>query len=922
MAHLAQLIALTNDLVDAVAAIPQTERARLERCRESALRGVRNQAFLRTNQFDIENHLNGLEERFRVIGREALADALRERLDALETHRNKWTPEVLHFILELSDQPAQKSNLSDLDLLYEPEEIAGPKLTWKDIAKEDGWHQDRAIWRTIDYSPSSDDELYEDGEQSERSDESLSTISFDDEPRHRTAQEMAVECSGGDLLVKQVQDSQTWRYVANVSDAGGRAKKIPLASSQLLREVLFMLGNLETSLFNSQCELDTSYQLAGVSWPTYKALATSFAECGRKLAPLRSFVTKREQIPLLQVFQGSLQKVLHSFDSELAACQSRFVAPKLDAVVSLVTVLSQLEPWLTPLYVLSRIVQELQTERNPHAFRYLELLYDAVGTAQLEGSQASYKLLGGLFFDCFQVYLKPIRMWMEDGRLLPGDRTFFVSESSTKLPLHQIWKSQFNLLRTPDGTLHAPRFLRPAIDRIFTTGKSIVVLKHLKHYELARNRRAEDEPQMDFATVCPDELEFAPFSELFNTAFNAWIQSKHHTASATLRELLFNSYGLSQGLDALERLYLMSDGSASDTFASAVFRHLDSFSSSWKDRFTLTEIAQEAFSLCDGVDAYRLSADVTPIDHSRVTQLAGSAAALRSSVRKGLPAIQLRYRLPWPVQVIIPEEAVVQGYQSVFTLLLQTRRALSLLRHPLRHSSVGGDGGGVADHHHNHPSHLARYYLLHSKLWWFCTTVMTYLTSIVLTPATMKLRQGLRDAVDVDDMIAVHADFAKRIVAESCLGAKLEPIRDGVLDIFDLAVRLEDAHAAEMARRDEEDNEISRLSVMSSPYQSPAKWTGGKPRVRRKTMDDDEDDSDVELDRTRQASMMNRRGVMGGGAGIEKSHTVKMRELHADFERHLRFVTAGLRGAARASRDEAATKWDLLAEMLEVGVHE
>jgi gamma-tubulin complex component 5 len=34
----------------------------------------------------------------------------------------------------------------------------------------------------------------------------------------------------------------------------------------------------------------------------------------------------------------------------------------------------------------------------------------------------------------------------------------------------------------------------------------------------------------------------------------------------------------------------------------------------------------------------------------------------------------------------------------------------------------------------------------------------------------------------------------------------------------------------------------------------------------------------------------------------------------------VRFVAGGLRGVARASREEAAAKWDLLAEMLEVGI--
>ncbi|KAK4043463.1 Spc98 family-domain-containing protein [Parachaetomium inaequale] len=898
MAYLAQLGALTDELVTAVTAIPEVRNAH----REAVLRSLRTHTFTRTNQFEVEDRLNGLEERFSVVGRDGLAEALRQRLDALEPHRNQFTPDLLHFLLELADQPVQNSNLSDLDALVEPEEDALPPLTWRDIAREDGWKQERDIWKFVDYSLGSSDEEEVDG-QSEASLESLKTASSAEDQRQRTAQDLAIKPQGAKLL-KQVQDAQAWRQ-APALYGDGRSKKTPISTTQLLREALFMLAGLETTLFDARYNPVTRYQLRSVSWDSYKALVTSFSECGRKLAPLRAFAETREQSPLLQVFRDCLQKALRSLDSELSLIQTRLVAIKEDVVVSLIGVLGELGPTLAPLYVLADIVRQVQEERNPHAFRYLELLYDAVGMAQLQGNRDTYHLLGTIFFDCFQVYLKPIRLWMEEGKLLPGDRTFFVSESPTKLPLPQIWKGQFNLLRTPEGNLHAPRFLKPAIHRIFTAGKSIVVLKHMKQHEATKKYRATAEPKMDFATVCPDALEFAPFSELFSAAFRAWIQSKHHTAAATLRELLFSSYGLTQSLEALQHIYLMSDGAKSNSFASSIFRHLDNFSSSWRDRFTLTEIAQEAFSAC--VDSYRLSADID----SR--SLAHSALASRSSVRLSLPAIRLNYRLSWPVQIVIPEEGI-QGYQTLFTFQLQARRALSILQHPTL--SLQRRGRSTPD--------TARYYLLRSKLLWFTNTITTYLTTLVLAPNTARLHTELRDAAvaaaDVDDMVAAHAAFFARLVDESLQGAKLRPIRDCVLDVFDLAIRLADAQRAEAARREEEDLEISRLSVMSSPYKAAAASSStadkGREEAKRRRVDEDEDED--EEGESGGEWMARRGGVIGEG----KTHAVVLRELHGEFERHLRFVAGGLRGVARASKEEAAAKWDLLAEMLEVGIRE
>ena len=800
--------------------------------------------------------------------------------------------------MELADQPAQNSKLSDLDALIEPEEDAPPPITWSDIAREDGWKEERDLWRSIDYSLGSSDEEEVD-HQSEASIESLTTSPFAEDQHRRTAQDLATKSQGAEPL-KQAQDAQAWRH-ASAQDGDRRSRKTPISTIQLLRESLFMLAGLETTLFDYECNPVTKYQLRGVSWDSYKALVTSFSECGRKLAPLRAYVENKEQSPLLQVFQDCLQKALHRLDSELSSIQAGLVAIKEDVVVSLIGVTGELGPKLAPLYELADIVRQVQQERNPHAFRYLELLYDAAGIAQLQGSNATYRLLGTIFFDCFQVYLKPIRLWMEEGKLLPGDRTFFVSESPARLPLSQIWQGQFNLLRSPEGNLHAPRFLDPSIHRIFETGKSIVVLKHMKQHESTKKYRATAEPSMDFATVCPDELEFAPFSELFGSAFQAWIQSKHHTAAATLRELLFSSYGLSESLDALQHIYLMSDGSMSNSFASSVFRHLDALNTSWQDRFTLTEVAQEAFSGC--LDSYRLSASIDP------RGLAGhSPLTARSSVRHSLPSIRLHYRLSWPVQIVVPEDDI-HGYQALFTFQLQARRALSLLQYPilpLQHRRTGPAH-----------AHMARYFLLRSKLLWFANTIQTYLATLVLAPNAARLRTDLAAsaAADVDDMVAAHAAFIRRVSSEACQGAKLEPIREGMLDVFDLAVRLEDAQRVEAARREEEDGEVLRLSVMSSPYKaSPAR--GGRP-VKRRRVDEDEDEEDEEerLGGKRVA----RTGAVGDAG---KPYAAALRELHADFERHLRFVAGGLRGVARASKDEAAAKWDLLAEMLEVGIKE
>ncbi|EGS17244.1 uncharacterized protein CTHT_0065630 [Thermochaetoides thermophila DSM 1495] len=898
MAFLAQLGALADDLVSAIVGIPEDQTTQRDACRDFVLRSLRHHNFGRTNQFEVQDRLNGLEERFSIVGRDALADALRTRLDALEPHQNQFTPELLHLLLELADQPAQKARLSDLGGLDKPKKEEAPPLTWRQIAKEDNWKDDPEIWRFISYREDSSDDDRSRADQPADSQsvislESLTTATTEDESCRLTPEDLVVEPDGADLL-RQIQKAQSWRNMPAL-DAEGPPKKTPISTIHLLREALFMLSGLETTLFDQDCAPALDYQLHGVAWTTYKALATSFSECGRKLIPLRSFIKTKEQSPLLQVFQDSAQKALASFDRTLSSIQERFVSIQADTIVSAMSVLEEVSKAVVPLHALSGIVRQLGEERNPHAFRYLELLYDSVELAQLQGQMDTYKLLGRAFFDCFQVYLRPIRLWMEEGRVLPGDRTFFVSESPTKLPLSQVWKGQFNLRQTPDGALHAPRFLKFALHRIFTAGKSIVVLKHMKRHEpVTKYGVSAAEPKMDFETVCPPELEFAPFSELFNTAFQNWIESKHHTAAVTLRELLFTSYGLSEELRALQHVYFMSNYSVVNDFTSSIFRHIDTVNDSWQDRFALTELAQDALSSC--IIRERLSAEID------LRILADHVSAPRNSVRFFLPAIRLRYRLPWPVQIVVPEDSI-RAYQTVFTYQLQLHRALSALHQP------------IFTFRKPSPAKEQRlYYRLHTHLLWFTNTLLTYLTTFVLAPNTAQLTTALDAAEDIDEMVAAHGAFVSRILAESGLTPAMAPIREAILDVLDLAIRVEGVHHKEAERWEREKSERERLEVMASPYTSPEKkrrLLALPPRRARRSrgISVSEEDWDDQTDEV-------------GRAEEGKSYGAMLRDSQKEFERLLRFVAAALRGTARASKDEAASKWDMLAEMLEAGIKE
>ncbi|KAI0472073.1 Spc98 family-domain-containing protein [Xylariaceae sp. FL0804] len=884
MAFAAQLGALTDELVEVIASTSaQSEPERFNVLRESSLRKLRHHGFLRTNQFEVQETLDGLQEHFRVLNRDGLADALRDRLVALEPHAKMWTPEALHLLLCLSDQPVQKATLASVELLKEPDDEPPPDLRWRDIAREDGWGKDRGLWENVYFGNISSDNDEDVEDRTNESEASGDTAPSSIEARYRRDPTDYLDSSQDTEALEAIQLGQSWRTNATLDAlAGRRPKKVVITELQAVREIFFVLLGLKSSLFDANGSSSLAFQLGHVSWQAYRSLMSSFGEGRRQLSLLRDFVKQRQQVPLLQVFQGAVERRLGLFDSRISGLQAQFVSIEQDIVVSLMRIYDDVKPELRPMMVLADTVREVQHSKHSQPFLYLELLFDRICITQLQGDTSVFNFLSQLFFECFEVYLRPIRLWMEQGDLVESDEVFFVSATPAEVPRRRVWSDQYELRRTAEGALYAPRFLEPAASKIFTTGKTIVVLKLLGKYRSTGEQMPE--PSLSFEERGDSSVAgFAPFTETFSQLFEQWMQSKYQAASETLRQALFKTCGLWSVLDALQHIYLMSDGSRSDNFAGPVFNNIDLLNQSWHDRFSLTSIAQEAFD------------NIADPDRISVTLSAGSGDVdvknVRRTVRQGLPMIRVAYRLSWPIRIVVSDEALVH-YQSAFTLLLQLRRAIYVIH---KHRLLSD---GLADP----TTEQAAYYAMRTKLLWFCGSLQSYLTTLVLEPLSTQLRDDLREAQDIDAMIASHSAFAKRMVDEACLGGKLDPIRECILDVFDLAIKLQDARQFESERVAEEMRELSRSSATSSPANAAGKRYMNTSEEEDETFLSDQDQSAMVQD-----------------TGPDQSYAERLREIRADFDRHVKFIYSGLRGVSRATGNPAASKWDMLAEMLEVG---
>lgn len=586
MAQNAKVAALTDELIQSIIGFdPETERKAYKHAKDIATRGLRAHQYNRTNQFEVHASFDGLDEKFRVLDRDDLADALQSRVKELRGHRNKWIPEYLSLLLLLSDRPTENSQVEALDLLRPP--TPPSPLTWAQIL-EDNPYSDEEIWKDIDYAAeSSEDERTP--KRKDKKSKSTPPSSIDEDDTFNA--ESYVILTKSDTL-SEIEGVQFWK-----SQADQETGKIEITELQAVRETLFMLAGLHTSLFltdkqHSNIRVNQKYIFSHAIMKTIDHLLSQLADIGRDLYRLRRWAKRSSSLPLIQTFEAMIRVRLACYDQHLAELQRNYLVPKTPIAVSLLELHDDIRQISRPLLRLAHLVADIEPQLLINPFIHLETLFEQISLAQMTLELDVFEYFSRIFFECLQTYLKPIRRWMESGELGANDETFFVFENDSGSEVSSLWHDRFVLRRGKEDALRSPEFLQPAAMKIFNTGKSVVFLKELGVYGTGLNS-SELEPGLDYETVCGTSgIPLSPFPELFQSAFEMWIRSKYSLASTILRNHLFIQSGLLKALSNFGILFLSTNGSIFQDFSDAVFERMDAQQRGWNDRFLLTELAR------------------------------------------------------------------------------------------------------------------------------------------------------------------------------------------------------------------------------------------------------------------------------------------------------------------------------------------
>ncbi|KAJ5836724.1 Spc97/Spc98 [Penicillium robsamsonii] len=865
MALAADLSTLADALITSVTKISPDQKgsARFQSLKRRVQGGLRTGSHTRTDQFAVAKQLEGLQEKFQILNRDELAEALHIRLVELERNQNSWLPEILSLLLQLSDRPAL---LSTVKRSEEGAKAPEPKetLSWSDLNADGTAFSDEEIWEQVDFAGDSSDDDF----SSVASDVSL--------PKHRpqpvttvdegyTIPEDVFVPTEDENLVVSLEKAQFWRAENHPSlpQGGGSATSRLVTESQLARETIFMLQGLPTSIYvylDDDFGADRRYMLAHSSRESLASLLRCFSEIGAKLNNVRCFTKLPQTIPYMQTFCRGIEDRLLEFDRVLSQVQCTYLSA--GSTVSLIQLLVDVRQHSHELVLLAEMITKLGKNSTDQPMRCLDLLYNLICKLEALGDETSSQRLAELFFMCFKTYSSSIRLWMETGQVDASDSTFFVRTNRENGDLRTLWHDWF-VLDTGHRNQRIPRFLEAGVQKVFTAGKSMVFLRHLNAPPDIEAMRFEDLYSQDSSVLLP-------FPGLVESAFEKLVDVDHSLSASLLRTELDQQCGLRTSLDALQHVYLAKNMSAVSVVDAKIFELIDR-GRSWDDRFLLTEISRTAFNSVSVIDTSRLL--VRPASTpSRVSQNNHRTVGI-------LEAISIDYGLPWPIANIITDEAI-HTYQRISTFLMQIRRAkYAIVRQRIRDARITTpDDNDTLVH------------ALHHNMLWVLDFIYGHLTYLVISTATKSLHKDLSGAQDVDAMIAAHQSYMSSLEAQCLLSKELSHIHDAIINFLDLCVHFADLQAAHLLG--DEDQHLENLKTPD---------TKRDPEDEFDT-DDDEDYDDMNHEHTLTVSFR------------DSTYTQQMKTVNNHFSHLTTVVTDGLKTLAQA---DGLQSWDILADRLE-----
>ena len=276
-----------------------------------------------------------------------------------------------------------------------------------------------------------------------------------------------------------------------------------------------------------------------------------------------------------------------------------------------------------------------------------------------------------------------------------------------------------------------------------------------------------------------------------------------------LLHVLKDSWGFTRQVDIIEATFMMGSSGFTQTFATRLFSYMRS-KRQWGDIGEIGIILKEALSeggLARDVPQGAFSLEVSPApgqdadsEDSEPEPRAGAVGALRIGVQHSvseLERIRLRYRVPWPIHMIISESSLAQ-YNDLFIFLLQVKYAKNEMDKLQGLFTAGQFERKVTENIFNGMSQGMRWnrieHLRHEILH-FIHVIHHWLLTGFHSNARPRLEKRLEEVTGFDGVLRLHELFLRDSSLQSLIGSEKlwKSVAVRIKEILEMTLRFADA---------------------------------------------------------------------------------------------------------------------------------
>lgn len=844
-----------------------------KRLQDAFRRRVKRHNNARTNQFEVIERLDGLEEKFQILTLDNLSDALHQRRRELREFEHQWLPDVLDFFLHLAGDPARNENL--LRVYRVPPRIGTPPpLRWKDVLADDPIDRNDRLWRVPNFRDN-DDSGYDD-------DDSAPSVNVSPSSKRGGPSLTDPETS----LDKILQPHKASLDKSLLEGGHHRRNSDRISETVFIRETIFFLRGFPSRIVcqqGSQYTLASNVKVSGVSLSTLRPYAAQIIAIRQQIDLVQSWVAERHDSAYIEAMKDAVEGVLNLYNSRLDEMQQTLLDPTPSTTASMIRVMHNITDISRDVLTIADFLE--QADRG-EAISCLDTLFFAVQTIQVCGDDDAYKVLLEVLIPSLLVYLRLFWNWVQDGELEESEPYFFIKPDTGAAKNSRLWHDRYVLIQ--EGPSRPAHFITTLATRILACGKTASFIRQLTgSYDYATRTTGADlfTQQIIQRTRSNKAL---PFFEAFQHACFDDVNNLLESHTRTLKSLLNTGCGVEYTLDAISEIFLGQNMLILGEVEPKIFDRVDRCLEGWNDRFELRDMLETAFN----AESHSYTIDAISI-HSTFTS-SRTMQSRRSSV-KILSALSFRYRLSWPLANIINEEAMLV-YRRVALMLMQIRRArCSLMRDGylfVMNLPIDNEAG-------SNDQTFAQ--ILAFTLISFINALYDCLTISIVQPLGQSMRREMEEALTVDDMIHAHKEYINRLECVCLASPKLKILRQSLVAILDLCIRFSDlvSNSTKAANGDSEVEAGSFTSALS----------------RRRAAYDDDSESDMESE-----------GGMADGYSSfivldnDTSVIKELRKVKTQYQRQLKFFIAGLKGVSKAG--QYVQDLGLLADRLALCQHD